>query len=345
MTSEHPSTTNMTIKIAPSTFVWAVGIVCGLFFLFKIQQIIVTLFFALIVMSALRPSVSWLEKKLRFPRIAAILLLYAVFIFLMILAFAIIVPPLVNELPTFIQTLSLPALPTGLLDMNLSVSQLSSFLPQIGTSFSAVWSVLSSTFTGIFTFITVLVITSYLLLDRDNLYLKASWFTKEKRHLESTKELINQIELQLGGWVRGQLSLMLIIGLITFLGLTALGIPYALPLALTAGLLEVLPNLGPTISAVPAVAIGYLVGGPAMAVFTTIFYILVQQLENNFIVPKVMKDNADVNPLATIILILVGLKLSGVIGALLAVPIYIVIRSVYAMWYRKYSPAAHSTQA
>lgn len=326
----------ITIKVAPSTFLWIVAIAGTIFLLFEIQSILITLFFALIVMSALRPSVSWMEKKLRFPRIAAILVLYALIIFLIVLSFAVIIPPLISEFPNFIQTLSLPPLPNDLADMKLSISQISSLLPQIGTSFNAIFDIISSTFTGIFTAITTLVIASYLLIDRENLYLKAVWFTKEKKHLESVRTLIDQIEMQLGGWVRGQLSLMLVIGLVTFIGLTVMGVPYALPLALTAGLLEVLPNLGPTISAIPAIAIAFLVGGPAMALLVTIFYILVQQLENNFIVPKIMKDNADVNPLATIVLILVGLKLAGVIGALLAVPIYIVIRSVYAMWYREY---------
>lgn len=95
-----------------------------------------------------------------------------------------------------------------------------------------------------------------------------------------------------------------------------------------------MPNLGPTLAAVPAILIAWATISPGMAVVVAIFYYLVQQLENNFLVPKVMKDNVDVSPLVSIMSILIGLKLAGVIGALLAIPIYIVIRSIYANWFR-----------
>jgi predicted PurR-regulated permease PerM len=128
---------------------------------------------------------------------------------------------------------------------------------------------------------------------------------------------------------------MITIGVITYIGLSLLSIPYAIPLALAAGLLEILPNLGPTLAAVPAVAIAYFTTGPAMAGFIVLFYTIVQQLENNLIVPKIMKDNVDVNPLTTILVILIGFKVGSVLGALLAVPFYILVRSIYSLWLRE----------
>ena len=142
------------------------------------------------------------------------------------------------------------------------------------------------------------------------------------------------IENQLGGWVRGQLVLMLVIAVFTYIGFLLIGIPYALPLAILAGFLEILPNIGPTIAAVPAITIAYISSGPALAVVALLFSILVQQLENNVIVPKVMRENANVNPLISIIAILIGLQLAGVVGALLAIPLYIVIRTVYGSFFR-----------
>jgi predicted PurR-regulated permease PerM len=179
------------------------------------------------------------------------------------------------------------------------------------------------------------VMSIYLLLDRENLYKKVTWFTQDQRMLNLAKEYVNTVEEQLGGWVRGQVVLMTIIGFITYFGLLIIGIPYALPLALLAGSLEVLPNLGPTIAAVPSIILAYIFGGWIMAMITLVFYLIVQQLENNLIVPKVMKDNADVNPLTTILAILMGVKLGGVIGALLSVPLYIVTRTLYSMWLRE----------
>jgi predicted PurR-regulated permease PerM len=85
---------------------------------------------------------------------------------------------------------------------------------------------------------------------------------------------------------------------------------------------------------VPAVAIAAIEAGPWMGVVVVALYIVIQQLENNFIVPKVMQDNADVNPLIAIISILIGFKLNGVIGGLLAVPTYILVRTIFSTWKR-----------
>lgn len=330
----------VSVKITLSTLFWILGMVVAVYFLWRVQQIALTIFFAVIVMAALRPSVVFLQKRFRMPKILAILILYASLITALSLAFTLIVPPLVRELPVFLSSLSLPPVINhwsfdSWQNLSLSLTDLGSLLPQIGVSFNAILRIISSTFSGIFTFVTVLVMSIYLMLDRENLHLKMYWFTRNKRTVNLAKELIDSVEVQLGGWVRGQVSLMILIGVVTYIGLTLLGVPYALPLAIAAGALEVLPNLGPTIAAVPAIVIAFIYLGPWMAVFVTIFYILMQQFENHLIVPKIMKDNADVNPLITIILILVGLELGGVIGALLAVPIYIVIRSVYSMWYRE----------
>lgn len=332
----------ISVRLSPKSIVLAIAAVVGVYFLYRVQTIVISVLFSVIVMAALRPSVKWMVRRLKFPKVLAIFVLYGLFIALISLIVGLILPPLFRELPHFIDTLALPPYLVKLYEasagnwagLNLSPSDLSSLIPQIGTSFGAIYGVVSSTFSGVFTFMTVLVMSSYMMIDRDNLHMKVIWVTREKKHIAMAKQLVDDIEYQLGGWVRGQLALMLIIGVVTYIGLRLLHIPYALPLAVAAGLLEVLPNLGPTIAAIPAIIIAYITLGPAMAGFTLLFYILVQQFENNLIVPKVMKDNADVNPLTTIILILIGVELGGVVGALLSIPIYIVVRSIYAMWYR-----------
>ena len=320
------------VVISPSTILFTLGSLITLLFLFKIHQIVISFFMAVIVMSALNPMVKVLQRKLHLPKILAILLVYALFIAIIVFAFMLIIPPLIVELPNLITALALPPLPENIRTLKLSPTQINDLFTQFQSSFSTIYSIISSTFSGIFTMVTVLVMSSYLLIDREILHLKVSWFTNEKRHIELARQLVNSIETQLGGWVRGQALLMLVIGIVTYIGLRLLSVPYALPLAILAGMLEVLPNIGPTLAAVPAVLITYSVLGPAMAGFVTLYYVIVQQLENNFIVPKIMKDNADVNPLTTILVILIGLKLAGVIGALLGVPIYIVFRSLYAAW-------------
>ena len=115
---------------------------------------------------------------------------------------------------------------------------------------------------------------------------------------------------------------MTIIGVLTYLGLIALGIPYALPLAIFAGILEIVPGIGPIVSSIPAILLGFTVS-PVMAAAVAALYFLIQQLENNLIVPNIMRRVAGVNPLVTMVSIAIGLKLAGVLGAILAVPIVI----------------------
>lgn len=323
------------IKFSLTNFIAVLAICAGLYLLFQLTQIVLSLFFAVIIMSAIKPVVFWMERRLRFPRVLAILLVYAVLLLFIALTITVVIPPLLQELPNFLQTLNLPQLPGDLVELKTTLSELSVYLPQISTSFQTVLSALGTAFNGILTTVTVLVMASYMLLDRERLHLKMKWFTHDQHYLDLGKRLIDQVEVQIGGWVRGQLSLMFIIGIVTYIGLVLLGIPYALPLALAAGLLEVIPNVGPLMASIPAVFVALTVGGPALMAFTIFFYILVQQFENNLIVPKLMKDNVDVNPLTTIVLILSGFKLGNVVGALLAVPIYIFVRSVYGMWLKE----------
>ena len=146
------------------------------------------------------------------------------------------------------------------------------------------------------------------------------FLTDEK---DKIKSLLVRIENKLGAWLRGQLVLMLIIGVATYLGLILLGVDYALALAVIAGLLEIVPILGPIISAVPALIMGFVIS-PVTGFAVIGLYLLIQQLESNLIVPKVMQKAVGFNPLVTIIALMVGGQLMGIVGAILAVPIVIV---------------------
>ncbi len=323
------------VSISPSTIVFAVFFVLSLYFLYFIREIVLTFFMALICMSALHPSLRWMKKRLHLPKAIGIVLLYVFVITFVVVSFSLIVPPLLSQVPNLISSLDLPPLPQNIRNLDFTVVEINDILNQFQGSLGTIYSVVSSTFHGIFTFFTILVLSAYLLLDRDNLHKRVLWFSHDKKHLQIAKDFVDSLEIQLGGWVRGQLLLMLVIGIVTFIGLTILKVPYALPLALAAGLLEILPNLGPTLSAVPALIIAFTTGGLPMAGVVLLLYIFVQQAENHLIVPKVMKENVDVSPLVTILVILIGFKVAGMIGALLAVPIYIVFRTVYAFWMRE----------
>ncbi|MEN8253228.1 MAG: AI-2E family transporter [Patescibacteria group bacterium] len=327
------------VTVDPSIVIFSVFFLITLYLLFYIRSIVLLVFLAFVLMTALHPSVLFLQRRLKFPKSLAIVSVYVLLVFVLSLAIAVIIPPLVNELQVLIESNSVPFLQpiqNEIKSFRFSLMEVGTLLNSLGDSLTTVVNIASSAFSGIFTFFTLIVLSFYMLIDRDNLYKRVAWFSKNKKHLEMAKNFVDRVEDQLGAWVRGQSILMITIGVVTYIGLTLLSVPYALPLAILAGLLEVLPNLGPTIAAIPAVILALLTGSPLMAGLVTLFYIVVQQLENNFIVPKIMKDNVDVSPLATIITILIGLKVYGVFGALLSVPIYIIFRALYHMWMTEY---------
>ncbi|MBU0578999.1 AI-2E family transporter [Patescibacteria group bacterium] len=322
------------ISVSPSIVIFTTFFLLFLYFLYQISNILVLFFLSFIIMVALHPFVQKLEIKLKFPRILAIIATY-ILVFLGIMSMlGLLIPPLAKQLYQFVRAFNLPWLQEEIVNFSFNLTELSSIIEQLGSSVTTIYSAIVSTFSSIFTVTTVLVISLFLMLDRKRLHLRVAWFTKNKQHIKIAREFIDSLEHQLGGWVRGQLILMLTIGLVTYVGLTLLSIPYAAPLALLAASLEILPNLGPTISAIPSIIIGIITSGPIMGLVVLVFYILVQQLENNLLVPKVMKENVDVSPLISIMSILIGLEIAGVIGALLAIPVYIVLRSVYSTWFK-----------
>jgi predicted PurR-regulated permease PerM len=131
---------------------------------------------------------------------------------------------------------------------------------------------------------------------------------------------------------------MMIVGVMTYVGLLILGIPYALPLAILAGLMEAVPNIGPTLSAVPATLLAFFTMSPTMGGATILLYIIVQQLENHIIVPKVMAAAVNISPLIAIISLIAGLKLGGGAGAVLAIPTFIFLRAVVREFYQGKNP-------
>ena len=102
--------------------------------------------------------------------------------------------------------------------------------------------------------------------------------------------------------------------------LSLLGIPYALVLAIFAGLMEIVPYVGPIISAIPGIILGFTIS-PLTGFLTIFMYILVQQFENHVITPQIMKKAVGLNPIAVILAIFVGAKLAGILGAILAIPV------------------------
>lgn len=133
--------------------------------------------------------------------------------------------------------------------------------------------------------------------------------------------LANRMQSKIGLWLRGQLILSFIIFLLIYVALSILGVKYALILALVAGMTEFVPYLGPILAAVPAIILVFAQSGFVMALFVAIIYYLVQLIENNIIVPKVMQKVVGLNPIVSIAVLMIGFNLGGVVGAILSIPV------------------------
>lgn len=318
------------VSISPSIIVFTVSFLLALYGLFYIKSVLVLLLLSFILTIALNPIVHFFNLRLKLPKIMSIACAYLLIVFFFVGSLALLIPPLAKQLVQLVNSFDVPFFQEQVRDFNFTLQELSSVVNNFGGGIGVIFDVINMTFSGVFTVFTIMVMSFYLMLERPTLYRKAQWFTKNEVHLKQVKNFIDSVEFQLGGWVRAQSILMFSIFLITYISLSLISVPYALPLALLAGLLEVVPNLGPTISAVPAIAIAYLTFGPVMGGIVLLLYIVIQQLENNILTPRLMKVNAKVNPLVAISSILIGLKLGGVIGALLAIPIYIIVRTVFS---------------
>lgn len=269
-------------------------------------------------MSALSPLVDYMTSR-KIPKGLAIAVSYLIIVAVVGLLVTLIVTPLTNQttnlvfnLPQTIEKLS----PSLGLDRELIQREITN-ISQHAVTFTL------TIFSNFLTLISVAVLTFYLMLDRDRLYrLLTSLSPRQK---EKTQKLIQKIESKLGGWLRGQITLSFVIGLMSYILLFVFNVPYALPLAILAGIMEVIPVIGPIISAIPAILIAY-VSSPALALFIGLGYFAIQQAENHFIVPQVMKRAVGLNPLIVILAIAVGGRLLGVAGGLLAVPITVVLQ-------------------
>lgn len=319
-----------TIEISHRTVIFTVLFLGAVWLLIQISSIILGLFVSVLLMTALNPLVDRLNR-FGLPRALGILLVYLVLIAAIVAGLSAVIPPLIDQTARLAERL--PTILDQTVDWlktlgvtNIDEETLSSQVSQLGTIPANILLFLVAFLSNILNVFTILVITFYLLLERANLEKYLLVVFGEGQEPEA-KRFIDQLESRLGGWVRGELILMTIIGVVTYIGLSALGIPYALPLAILAGILEILPNIGPLLSSVPAIIVA-LTMSPVMAVATAALYFIIQQLENILIAPKVMQKAAGVNPLVTIVSLAVGFKLAGVVGAILAVPVVIVLHVV-----------------
>lgn len=309
------------IEISHRTIIFTVAFLLCLWVLFQIRDILFLVFIAFILMAALRPLVDWLAR-VRMPRILAILFIYSIVFGFFGVSLAGTIPSLViqstkfvQELPTFLEKV----LPYWNIDAR-SLSQ------QIAPISENILKLTVGIFSNLLTTLTVLVFTFYFLLERKKLESLLE-STMGEDVAERIIVTLKEVELRLGAWVNGELFLMALVGVSVYFGLVLLHVDFALPLAIIAGVLEIVPMIGPIASAIPAVLVA-LTMSPFLALSVVALYFIVQQVENNIFVPLVFKKSVGLSPIVTIFGLMVGGRLAGVVGAILAVPMVLVLQVV-----------------
>jgi predicted PurR-regulated permease PerM len=331
----------MSLDLSINTIFKVLAVLAGLWFVFIIRDVIAIMFTAIIVTSALSPTIDQMARY-RIPRVVTILLVYLLLIaFIGVLVYFILPPAvtqmrqLAEQLPSYFayfQKLVSNLQTFGVQNHLISGSQagintVSDFLNNFTSNIFNTTKGFISSFTAI---LTVFVLTLYLLLDENGIknFFVALLPVKQKNQIVT---VANKVGAGLGAWLRGQILLGIIVGVMVYVGLLIIGVPYALTLGLLAGVLEIIPIIGPIISAIPAILIALSIS-PTLALIVTGFYLLVQELENKLLVPKVMQRTVGLHPVTIIIVLLIGAKIMGVLGILLAVPVASVVYIILKEW-------------
>lgn len=310
------------IEISHKTVIFTVLFLLGLWFLYFVRDIILQLFVAMLLMTILEPIVNLLTK-IRIPRSISVLFSYVLVIGVLGGMIALVAPTLAQQTTNFVN--ALPAYISNI-GMGSSVGRdlTNGLLTQLGGVPGQIVNFTFSVFSNFFSVITVLIFAFYFLLARNRLQDQLGFLVGEEKK-QRIGNLIDTLEKTLGKWARGQLILMLAIGVATYIGLLIIGIPFALPLAILAGIFEIIPFLGPIVSAIPAVIIGFGIS-PLLGFMVIVMAFLIQQLENYVLVPKIMEKSTGVSPLVVLIAIAIGAKLAGIPGIIISVPFVITLK-------------------
>jgi len=352
------------VPISPRVAVLvAAGIVAGLI-LWMARDSIRPFILGLLFVYLLDPPVRWLVRR-GLRRTLAILVVYVVGILLIVEILALTLTPLVNEVVRLIQ--DFPQLAAQLddqlkrlgeiyqrLEIPVEIRQwIDSIIASIGQGGGGGAPVdpsfLLPLITGagtllsaIFAYFILPVWVAYILKDKATLVSQFDTALPETWRFD-TWAVIKTVERDFGQWVRGQLLLGLAVGVATFIGLLVLSrfFPvfgqYAVLLSVIAGLFELVPIIGPIISAVPAVLLGA-TESPAAIVAAIGLYFIVQQTENNFLVPKIQGNAVQLHPAVVVFAIIIGGSLAGLLGAILALPMTAAFRDVVRYLFRRLSP-------
>lgn len=311
------------IEISHKTIIFTVLFVVALFVLWQIRGLIGLFVVCFILMETVNPAVKKLESR-KISRPVAIGLIYVLLLAFISFAVAGIIPSVISQFSGFAD--SLPKAIEQLDMFGINASSLSSQFKLFEKLPENIAKTTISIFSNIFSGVVVLMITFYMLLERGKMD-EHSFKLLGKKRAGILIRVIKEIEDRLASWSKAELTLMIIVGSMSYVGYLVLGLDFALALGIIAGMLELIPNIGPIVTTVLTGLVA-LNQSPLVAGLTIVWGILVQQLENNFIVPRIMKAKVGLSPLVTIFALAIGARLGGIVGTILAIPCFLTAEAI-----------------
>jgi predicted PurR-regulated permease PerM len=333
--------------------VTAIAVAAALYLLWVIRSVIGVVLIAVFLAIALGPAVDFYQRRLKLRRGLAIIATYLSVLLCVVAVGLLVIPPIVEQTAKFVENVpeyiaELRGNPTirkydQKYDITHKLEQEASKLPaRFGDAASTLQSIVAGLFSAVLTIVTVLVMSFFLLLDGRRAF---EWAIRELGPLRGPRmrSIADDVYRSVGGYVVGNLMISVIAGATTYLVLTLLGVPFAVPLAVLMAFLDLIPLVGASIAGF-LIAIAAALGGdfPADAIIWIVFFIVYQQIENNVLQPLIYRRTVALHPLIVIVAILIGAALAGVAGALLAIPIAGAVQIVVKDWWqtrRSRSPA------
>ena len=330
-----PQLNNWTFRRVVSATLVLVLVALGFWLLYRFYQVIFILFIAIMLGTTIRPVVTWLHRR-GVPRMVGVILVFF-FLLALLIGFGLLLFPLILEQGTTIAA-AVPgyyqSLRAWMVDNpNQLIVSLSGFLPatvpgvepveqtgqQVLASAGQALGYLALAADFIFITTAILLITYHWTLSGPGI-IQTLLLLVPKNQREGMSKLIADMETKIGFFIAGQGVLCLVIGLLALVAYLLIGLPNALVLALLAGILEAVPMIGPLLGAIPAGAVALSIA-PSKLIWVIVATVVIQLLENNFLVPRVMRKAVGVNPFVSLLAIFAFSSLFGIAGALMAIPI------------------------
>jgi predicted PurR-regulated permease PerM len=335
----HPQELRKTILFA---ILAVAGVVLLLWTMYLVRDQLLTIYVSALFATGLAPLVQAIERqrvlpisKRKVPRGAAILAIYATVVGLIAAVVAAALPPLIQQgqqlwqdMPAKLDQLQHTLISWGFLPQTATLKELLQHAPSpsadvVTTILVTLWGIAG----GLFGFVSILLLTFFMLVESREIF---SLFIRlfKVEHRPRVAAVSEQVAGKVSAWLAGQVILGVVIGVTSAIGLGLLGLPYFFLLAVVCGIGEMIPMVGPLLSAIPAVLVALTIS-PGLALATAVFFMAQQALENNVLVPRVMGQQVGLSAVTVIIALTIGSSLLGLVGALLAVPTAAILQVLF----------------